>query len=127
MAEDLKKEIEELEKGFNRVPVKRSQANRNKEIYERIQLLKAELKGFQEGQLAEQQRIIELIKDLNLTFLKDNSVWKLTGDELNDLWEEKLLSKIQSPQNGEVVTHVVERRGEGAIPSSADKIKEVRE
>ena len=39
--------------------------------------------------------ILKEIEDLNGQLRHDNTIWRLNGDELNDLWEERLKQSIQ--------------------------------
>jgi len=41
------------------------------------------------------EEVEKIIESLNEEFRKDNVPQKLSGDEFNDLWEEKLKSKIK--------------------------------
>ncbi len=52
---------------------------------------KAKLETLQERN----SEVKQVIKDLNVRFRKDNTPQRLSGDEFNDLWEEKLLQKLR--------------------------------
>jgi len=56
---------------------------------------KEEELSFQQGKLQTQKEILEMIRELNEELRKNNTIWRLNGDELNDLWEETLIQKIE--------------------------------